>query len=244
MIDLVDPGRVLAAVTVEAAAFASWDDVEIWMDLFSRRDVAGIYLIVEGTSQYPPLWDAAQLANVLRFIYRMSVVNQYEVIWGYSDLAGVFGLAAGATAMASGWHYSARRFTRGSWTPSSGGRQPRPRVLIPTLLHPIDAASVSERWRDAGVLEGLPAAAQQLLIEGEFDRTDSWTQHLSALSTIANNLGDLPLLDRVGEATIMLERAMEAVGSLDDQGIAIEPGVSARLGEFQGAMDRFIRDEL
>lgn len=238
-VDMAPDARLLATVAVDVAAFSSWEDVELWLDRFTRSDVDGVYLVVANESPYPPAWDPGQLAAILRFIYRLSQLNGYQVLWGYSDLAGLLGLAAGGTGLASGWFYGMRRFSRSTWIPSRGGRQPTPRVTVPDLFSPVRADFVTPGWEQAGALQGLGHGARQQVLQQHWELADAWPQHLGVLSAVASELAALEQPARVLALRDRLAHATEGVDALEERGVATEPGLRARLAEFAQALDLF-----
>ncbi|MDV8023400.1 hypothetical protein [Rhodococcus sp. IEGM 1330] len=128
--------RTIASVAIDEGALSNWKDIADWLDVVTTIDVRGFYLVVNrATKGYPPApWDSNRLSNLLRLVYTLSEVNEYEVHWGYSDLEGLLGLAAGATAISSGWFYTLRQFFISKWQPSpAGGQPPTARVYLPAL---------------------------------------------------------------------------------------------------------------
>lgn len=234
---------VLATVAVDSAAFSSWDDVEYWLDAFTQLDVEGIYLAVANESTYPPSWDVEQLAAILRFVYRLGALNDYEVIWGFSDLAGLISLGAGASSFASGWFYGLRRFSRGAWVPSSGGRQPTPRVTMPHLLATVRGDMVTSDWVTLGALDGLTRESADRVVEGDWAGGDSWPQHIEALSSLSNQVSELPPEERPWDVRARLAMAVDLLNRLEDAGVALEAGLRARVTELVDAFDRFLRLE-
>ena len=101
-------GVVALTNTVEPALrngvslLADWDRIA-WLDVLTTLDVAGFYLVVgRRKAVYPPMpWERGNLFNLLRTIFTLSVVNEYEVVWGFADVDGLMGLAAGADAIAA-----------------------------------------------------------------------------------------------------------------------------------------------
>lgn len=244
----IAPGPVVASVVVDAAAFADWDAVEDWLDAFTTIDVHGVYLITawEGTS-YPNIWDADLLQNIYRAAFRLSVMNGYEVYWGYSDIAGVLGLATGIKGAAAGWYFSLRHWTRGKWIPRSGGRQSAPRVLSPTLLSPLAAvgeADVASRTQLGGSIFPEPEVRSSL-DHGTWGITQSWNQHMEVLSQLAQEIeshSDQPA-DRVDLVLSKLADAEGHLGELERLGVALEPMHRSRLEVLRAALSGFAADE-
>jgi hypothetical protein len=238
------PAPVLATVAFDLQAIASWEEVEAWLDLFTRRDIEGVYLIVCNEAPYPPPWDANLLAGILRLIYRLSELNGYRVVWGYSDIPGLLGLTVGAESMSSGWFYGSRRFSRSSWVPSSGGRPPTPRVLLPELLQPVRSDSLSAAWGAAGAYSGLSRGDIDALNRNEWTGELSWTQHLRQLSRSSMEFAAGDLDARLDHAEAALAGASTVLDRLAGSGIAVETGLRSRVEELRRALQLFANEEL
>ena len=179
---------VYLSLVAEDAAFADWDSTLRYLDALTTLDAAGVYLIV-GTSTrgYPVQWDSERLTNVLRVIYTLAELNQYDVIWGYSDLAGILGVAAGASGAATGWYHSLRRWTTDKWIPKSGGRQANPRIFVEQLLSTIEWNSEAinvARLRDASRVFPDGELRRRLRNEEQWGIVESWNQHLMAMAEL------------------------------------------------------------
>lgn len=130
---------VLASVMIEEAGLGDWSAIEQWLDVATTLDVVGFYLIVGRRGAYPVSWEPTLLVNFLRLVYRLGVLNDYRLLIGYSDIAGLAALAMGADAIASGWSYKQRHFLSERWVPRKGGAQAIPRVTALGLLAPLVA---------------------------------------------------------------------------------------------------------
>lgn len=237
------------SVIAEDIAFADWAATSRWLDALTTIDAHGIYLIVsQSGANYPATWDPNRLANVLRVIYALSELNEYEVIWAYSDICGLAGLSVGAEGLASGWYNSLRMWTPNKWMQQSGGHAANPRVLLAPLLSPLladgEAQSVAntalgpEIFGDAAMLTqfqqrdphwGLPAA---------------WYQHLHALATIAAGLDSSePVIGRIGQLDRVVTDAINLLSQLEKEGAALSPAHKNRLTAIQRAVSKFATDE-
>ncbi|MCY3805462.1 MAG: hypothetical protein OXG55_08725 [bacterium] len=179
---------VYLSLVAEDAAFADWDSTLRYLDALTTLDADGIYLIVGTSAQgYPVHWDSERLTNVLRVIYTLAELNHYEVIWGYSDLAGVLGVSVGAAGAATGWYHSLRRWTTDKWIPKSGGRQANPRIFVEQLLSTIEwnsEAINAVRWRDGPRVFPDSELRRRLREEGQWGIVESWNQHLLAMASL------------------------------------------------------------
>lgn len=239
-----------ASIVVGVEGFASWDAISSWLDEFTKSDFAGVYLAVaQPERQYPPRWRADQLANVLRLVHRLAAINQYEVLWGYSDIEGVLGVAAGASGTASGWYYTLRSFAASKWQPSSGGSQPPPRVFADGLLSPLEAASEGQQAARSSV--GTHVIEDEVTWEfianspESWGLTHAWEQHMSELaSTVGRVAATAPgTTEACDEVDHMLQEATSLLGQLEAERLALNSVHRNRLETFSQALQTFRSEE-
>lgn len=239
---------VYLSLVAEEVAFADWSQTERYLDALTTLDAHGIYLIV-GTSgkTYPFSWDPARLANVLRVVHTLAEFNQYEVIWGYSDVAGLAGLAAGATSLASGWYHSLRMWSPQKWIPKTGGRSANPRFLAAPLLSPVEAAGEGGNIVRSGFAgRVVPDRNDRRILrtEGAFGIADAWLQHLIELSLLAT-IAATPSTpsDRIDQLGSDLRSAIDLLDELDNAGVVVSPTHRTRLVAIHQGIETFRRAE-
>jgi len=236
---------VLATLAVDESAFDDWARVSDWLDALTTLDLTGFYLIVNRTGQpYPPIgWEARRLANLLRTIYTLSVLNEYEVLWGYSDLDGILGTAVGADGVAAGWSYGLRQFSIRRYNETrAGGAQPVPRLYIRALMSDI---------RNNEINDILQTEYGRQLLEPELRglRPDTLTnpaaqvQHLRALATEVGELESLvDYRDRIDLVQSRIGIALDHFSRLAETGLALEGRYVNRLRSYSEAIDAFRSD--
>lgn len=245
--------RTIATVAIEESAFDDWAAVADWLDVATTVDVEGFYLLIARQRQpgYPPgPWDPGRLANVLRLIYNLSVVNEYRVLWGYSDIEGLVGISAGADGLGSGWHYTLRAFTPSKWQPSTstGGRPPAARIHLGRLWSPLRAEDEAEslfrsRLRD----EVFSRALIDRFATRGFDtwtRAEAQEQHLKLLARRSQRLvaaGAVP--DRLALIEQSLSSAGERFGQIRGLGIELPAIYPSRILAFREALAAFAAAE-
>ena len=239
---------VYISLVAEDAAFSDWDQTVRYLDALTTLDAAGIYIIV-GTSgkTYPLLWEPARLANVLRVVYTLAEYNEYEILWGYSDIAGVLGLSAGAGGAATGWYNSLRMWATGKWVPQSGGRQANPRIFVEPLMSAVErdpeALSIARTSHGA---RAFPDATerQSLIDEDPWGIADSWEQHLVAMARLHQAVDDsLSVADRVFELRSNLQAAVDLLADVTTAGAAVAAAHQGRLVALVEAIDIFTAEE-
>ncbi|MXY09739.1 MAG: hypothetical protein F4Z00_10070 [Acidimicrobiaceae bacterium] len=239
---------VYVSLVAEDSAFSDWEQTQRYMDALTRLDATGIYLIV-GTSgrTYPLQWEPERLANILRVIHTLSVYNEYDVLWGYSDIAGLLGVAVGATGAATGWYHSLRMWTTGKWVPQSGGRQANPRILVQSLLSAIgrtDEAIGIARSREGARVFPDSDERRGLVREDTWGIADSWDQHLDAMARLHQSLDeDADVSERVVDVQQRLDSAVELIDDLTGAGVYMDAAHRRRLLALTEAVQRFVADE-
>ena len=203
-----------------------------------------MYLIVGTSGQtYPFSWDPARLANVLRVIYTLAELNQYEVIWGYSDIPGLAGIAAGATSIGSGWYHSLRMWSPQKWIPKTGGRSANPRFLAGPILTPLDAAGEgSAIVRSALANRVIPDRGHRRVLrtEGAFGIADAWLQHLIELSALAETAATPSTpAGRIDQLSDELTSAVSLLDELGSAGVVVSPAHRTRLVAVQQGLEAF-----
>lgn len=233
-------------VTVAASedAFSDWNAVDRWLDVITTLEVRGFYLLVDRRGgPYPPnAWNVDRLANILRVIYRLGALNDYDVTWGYSDLEGLIGLAAGASHSASGWHYSLRQFNRNKWVAkSAGGSAPTPRILAGRLWAPLKAADEVRLLLENDALDDLFTARELSTIEAkpleDWGLLDAQLQYLRLLARNADaivELGDAE--ERIAEVHRRLLSAERRYDGIESEGILLDPRYVRRLTSMRDAL--------
>ncbi|MCZ4614890.1 hypothetical protein [Rhodococcus qingshengii] len=250
-VDSWGPDRTIASVAIDEGALTNWKDIADWLDVVTSIDVRGFYIVVNrATKGYPPApWDSIRLCNLLRLIYNLSEVNEYDVHWGYSDLEGLIGLAAGATAISSGWFYTLRQFFTSKWQPSpAGGQPPTARVYIPALWGSLKAQEelsyvMNLPYKDDIVLPAIDSifTARSL---SSWSRVEAQVQFMTQLSREAESVvisRDLPT--RLDSVESTLSQASNLYGRIARDGVVLPPGYAGRVTNLRYAVEEMRRAE-
>lgn len=239
---------VYLSIAINGSGLADWKQVSRWLDAATKLDVKGVYLVVgASTAGYPPPIDVPILTNSLRFVYSLAELNGYELIWGYADLLGPLGIAAGAAGAASGWYHSLRSWNVSKWLPKSGGRQPNPRVLAQGLFAPLEV--VGEAQPLATTASGVAAIPNEVLRQRLVDRTaiglsDAWLYYLFELSDLMNAVDTTATVrDRVHQMSLQLSRARQLFDAARQEGAPLDPAHGTRLINFEAALSGFAKVE-
>lgn len=233
--------HVYVSVVVDEAGLDDWQAIDEWLDVATTLDVRGFYLIVaRSTNSYPSAWRPARLTNLLRLIFRLSRINEYDVVLGYSELEGLASVALGAN-MATGWTHGLRRFHEGRWKPSPGGGPPAPRIFCKPLLVPLlvgDARAVMSRAPD---LVSDDANIRQSLRQGSWGLTEARLQYLTAMGELASALTARKPDERIEAFSEMVLAARKHLAAQTQ--LASRPSYDALLAPFTIAVAELRKTE-
>ena len=240
-------GVFVSFVFGEDAIAGAWNRMARWLDIATGLDASGIYMIIEKSGDYPAPWRVDRLTNVMRLIYRLSVLNDFNVIVGYTDIDGLAAIAAGATGIASGWHFGQRQFKAANWMPDRWGRA-RSRLTSSEILSPLrfegeaddivrSAAYATRVFPDAllcrrlaspGAIWAVPSAA---------------VQHLQTVSQLARGLSALPPRERPAQLLSQIGQARQLLRELRQDGFQLPASYDGSLAALAGAITEFVRVE-
>lgn len=223
--------KVYASAVFEEMAFGGWEQINDWLDEITTIDLTGFYLLTNHRSAaaYPATgWDADRLANAMRMIYTLTEINDYELLWGYADVEGLLGVAAGATGIATGWHNSLRRFSVDKWRPKSGGAQPIPRRFVDSLLSPLrldgELSAIAKVGADA-----LPAGSgADQLFQGYIDDPEMWKRgiaqkhHMISVAGLVADLASLSVPLRLDTVQNWISASLKLFETLSEQNLVFE----------------------
>jgi hypothetical protein len=190
------------------------------------------------------MWNPSHLTNLLRLVYSLSQLNEYEVLAGYSDIEGIMQIAAGASGSAAGWFYSLRAFSDSKWQPSSGGRQANPRAFSVGLLTPLLAVGEGEQVaRSALAADAYPDEPVRTALSNNpegWSLVDAANHHLAALAMVVNDIAEhTPISARLDAVETRLIDAHGRLVTLEQQGVPFSGAYGQRLETFRRALDSF-----
>lgn len=247
-VEAADQESVRVSVVLDESALSDWDSAERWLDVVTALDAQGFYIIVSRPRDaYLRAWDVPRLANLLRIVYRLGILNQYSILLGYTDLDGLTAIAAGAEGIASGWYQSLRLFSESKWQPSTGGRQAKPRITSDVVLSPLLLDEASEVARSAFGDEVFPFPEFRSTLAsrpGTIGLSQSWTQHLEALRILVGNLEAVGgPRERTDNLLERLQLAQDALSRMREAGMVFAAVYQGRLGAMEQALHVFAEAE-
>lgn len=240
--------KTIATLAIEESALSTWQQVDAWLDVATTLDVRGFYiLVVRQDTKYPTgAWPVDRLANLMRLVYTLSELNGYEVCWGYSDSDGLMGLAAGASALATGWSYSLRQFRPSKWQPSESkfARQATPRFYARSLWTPLlaeaEAANILESSLGESVFTVAEREAAVAAPLGQTSGVAAQLQHIASLAAQAKELSSLKEIpDRLDKVEGDLAEAARLLAEVEARRIPVSSRYGSRIASLREAMVRF-----
>lgn len=239
------PEATIATLLLDESALGNWSAIGDWLDVATTLDLRGFYLIVNRRSKdYPPrTWDYIKLANLLRIIYILSELNEYEIYFGYADIVGQLGIAVGATAAASGWHYGLRSFNQQKWQPQpAGGRAPAPRYFAGKLWTSLRAEpetdallrlSLRDKIFRSGFVDYYDSSGLS-----DWTRSDAQIQHLALLAERNAKIAGLTTAtERVELVMKSLESAERLFAEIATTGAVLPPDYRSQVATYRRAID-------
>jgi hypothetical protein len=132
--DRSDDRPILATAAVTGSLLSSEDEVNAFLDDLTSAEVDGYYLLLDIDPELgPPRYDDL-IERGLWMTHSLAELNEFRVWAGYAGISGYVLRAAGAEGCGAGWWRKLNCWSLSHWLGGSGGRQPRPRVFLDTML--------------------------------------------------------------------------------------------------------------
>lgn len=243
---------VYASIVFEELAFGGWEQINDWLDEITTIEVTGFYLLTNHRSAaaYPSTgWDANRLANAMRMIYTLTEINDYDLLWGYSDIEGLLGVAVGATGAATGWHNSLRRFSVDKWRPKTGGAQPIPRRFVSSLLSPLRLEGELSVTTRTGASSSLTASNADNVFQNFTNDSESWKRgiaqkhHMISVGDLVTDLAGLTVPLRLDTVQEWIRESLNHFRQFDTQGLIFERSYVNKLNVLAKALEIFRNEE-
>ncbi|MCK8468738.1 hypothetical protein M0722_16200 [Microbacterium sp. KSW4-16] len=240
--------QTIATLAIEDTALDTWRQVDEWLDVATTLEVRGFYILVgrKDTSYPPAAWSTERLANLLRMIYVLSELNEYEVCWGYADGEGIAGIAAGASAIASGWNYSLRQFKPSKWQPTDrkGGAAPNSRFYLSRLWSPVLATAEADNLYASDLRESVFSPADQAFLATrpleDMGVLDSQLQYLQSLSRQGSKVAAIDgVAGRLDAVQGAIDAALNLFSQIGQEGIPLAPRYEGRVRSLSTAIELF-----
>jgi len=157
--------------------------------------------------------DPVQLANLMYVVYALTELNERQVVVGYTGLWGILPMAAGATAVATGWHLASRRMTTRKFEQvPSVRRAALRRVWVRDVLAELTSPELALLC--LGCPPPPPGTGSTMLSAYTHEESEHFASpeaevchNWSVLSTIDLALGSRPVADRTTALLTMIQAA-------------------------------------
>ena len=215
-----DERPLFVTVAIEQSLLADPDNVDSLLDELTAYECEGFYLLIE----INPRTDAAQAAVLLEralyIVYTLAEINDYRVWVGYAGLNGFVYRAVGAEAFSAGWWQKQNWWSSSHWTPGSGGRAPRPRIYLESILGSLlidnELRLVSRQRSDAALLDDLLHGAGALSAEfsagrsydGQYERAEMAAQLFAVCAALDVRIS--------GNVETDLRRVLDDIAAAED----------------------------
>lgn len=247
-----DPRPLLISVAVDESLLTDRDNVDALLDELTAYECEGFYLLFELGPSTDPARHSVLFERALYVVYTLAEVNEYTVWVGYSGLNGYVYRAAGAQAVAGGWWQKQNWWSTAHWTPGPGGRSPRPRIWLESILGSLliddELRLISRQRRDASlfadVLDGVGQLASDFAagrpFDGNYDRPEMAAQLFAVCSALDDRISaDIePDLRRV---LLDIARADDFYRRIGDAGIQVSRDIVRAPVVWPSAITEFAR---
>ncbi len=247
-----DKESMLISVILSEALLSNTDAIDGLLNELTSYSVNGFYIVIDHSSSNNGTWNnPGHLSALMQIVYVLSS-NGYEVYVGYTDAAGLLLLAAGATAIGTGWWKNSRNFNKNVRYFDSTARRPKKAYFSKTLLTFISLDSLYPCLE----IEGLE---KKVLNESEYDsgigkRGDnaSWTDHLAvlnywfAMNSANNEINELSdINDKLTYLETKLDEASAAYDSIKASGLSLGENENGNfIKVWRGAIELFKKEAL
>lgn len=231
-----DARPLMVSVAVQESVLSDQDNVDALLDELTTYTCAGFYVLFELNPQGDPAEAALKWERALYIVHTLSILNDFEVWVGYAGMGGFAFRAVGASAFGAGWFQKQQWWSTSHWTASGGGRQPRPRVFLDTVLGSLvisgEVALVARQETDADLFNDLIAAAsgpvaarltESRSFDDDFSRDELNAQLFATCRAVDDRLTGQPendlrtFRDQLAAARSLLQRVREADIELDSR---------------------------
>ena len=250
---LANPMPLYITLVISENAFNDMDAMREYLDALTTLNVHGFYIILQRNNGAlrndlnPDLF-----GKFMYFCYVLSIINEYEILVGYSDWHSLLLEAAGVKFTACGWHQNLKQFNISRFLPSTGGRRPHRRYSsIPLLSSPLifpELVDISQANLLSNVLSGsdYDAILSNDPAQGEQDWSDeiSCLSHWFSLKLLSERISSIESIsDKIQEAANLVENAGTNFNILAAAGITFDPSTGPNfIANWIDALQEFRRN--
>lgn len=242
---------LLISAALERTLLHDQKAVNVLLDELTAHEAEGYYLLFEIDPSLDASVQAQILSEALYIVYTLGV-TQERIVWvGYSGLAGYLYRAVGADAFAAGWFQKQQWWSLRHWGPASGGRSPRPRIFLDTILGSLltepELANARTQRHDPNLGSHLLAGVGDLVRayrEGSvptIDRPACAAQLFDVCAELDSRIVDDDVVTDLATVSADLQAATDLYTRLEDAGVELDGRSTGRQVEaWRQAIDLFV----
>lgn len=247
----IDDARpLLVSVVFAEFALANSQQVSEFLDTISLLEADGFYLVVDRNSPtYSQDFQATRLAQMMRMTYSLKR-SRFQIVCGYSDFTNVLYGAVNADAGATGWSQKLKRFNRGRFQPSAGGRRPRDRYSSSRLINSVYLTEL-DSCQDVRQLRAVKSdTPYDRCFDGRsYPSGVSWSpedqalHHWASISQMLQKIDQPTARARLDETNQTIASAQDLYRNLARLGVTFEPpNGAAHLENWAEAISMFVSE--
>ena len=184
----------------------------------------GVYLVLNFLNpMYSMVQDYTMLAALMYVIYSLGELNGYEVVLGYTGLWSLLPIAAGATAVGTGWHLGMRRLSIAKYSLPPGGQRATRRIWVPDLVSELLETDILPRQPRPAPPDSSPTF--QEILNGQrpnhiTNQTSELLHNWHVLSQLSQSVAADDAAERLARLDSVLDRARQRSVLMTQNGIA------------------------
>jgi hypothetical protein len=220
---------LLISFVFSEIALTHAEHVSEFLDTISLLEADGFYLVVDRNNPgYSQDFQSSRLTQMMRMVYSLKR-SRFQVICGYSDFLNLLYHATNADAGATGWSQKLKRFNRGRFVPSAGGRRPRDRYASSKLINSIYLTEL-DACQDVDKLNAVKSETRyDACFDGQsYPSGISWSSedgalhHWASISKLLENVKSTTVRERLHQASQLVSQAQALYNSLARLGVRFE----------------------
>lgn len=225
-------GNVYCSLVISEQALGNTELLpEFLTTITSLSGIRGFYIVFDKTATVTPYWSNPATLAASMYLINVLKQNNFDVVIGYSDGAGILQLASGATSIATGWWENTTNFSQNKYIKREGGRR-RKKYFSQHLMNSVYIDTIISRARALGLLGRIMPTTDfdKELAKAPLD--NPWQDKTAIFHKWAalNNL----IAECSTEGKVELGKVEAAIGNtlklydlLVAKGVAFDPGMDA-----------------
>jgi hypothetical protein len=245
-----DDKEIYISLVMSEACLKDHNGLSKFLDDITELDVHGFYIVIDREyTTYTTDFDPRSLSGLMQLAYILGDLNEYSLIFGYTDLVGVVLSSFSNISTACGWYNSLRQFSMNRFQYRSGGRPPKPRYTSCNLL---DVPPLNPDVANAEAVGALSSiqhgSTQDASLAANFHAA-TWSQpeaiwhHWNAVNHLCSGVRNIQkTANRLDHVESLIQNASALRVMLENQGVAFTPPAPAQYDNWQQGISDFRSD--